>query len=162
MEDYKIATHVARYHNVYGPHGTYFGGREKAPAAIARKIAEAKISGKNEIVIWGDGEQTRSFMYVDDCVKGTIGLMNSSMHDPVNIGSAELVTINQLVDIAEDIAGIKVKRIYDSSAPQGVRGRNSDNTLFKSVFDWEPSISLRSGMESTYSWIYDKMKANAK
>lgn len=162
MEDYKIATHVARYHNVYGPHGTYFGGREKAPAAIARKIAEAKLSGKNEIVIWGDGEQTRSFMYVDDCVKATIGLMNSNMHDPVNVGSAELVTINQLVDIAEDIAGIKVKRIYDSSAPQGVRGRNSDNTLFRSVFDWEPSISLRSGMESTYSWIYNKMKANAK
>ena len=158
MEDYKISTHVARYHNVYGPHGTYFGGREKAPAAIARKVAEAKLSGKNEIVIWGDGEQTRSFMYVDDCVRGTIGLMNSSMHDPVNIGSAELVTINQLVDIAEDIAGIKVKRIYDTSAPQGVRGRNSDNTLFRSVFDWEPSISLRTGMESTYAWIYDKMK----
>jgi nucleoside-diphosphate-sugar epimerase len=158
MEDYKISTHVARYHNVYGPYGTYFGGREKAPAAIARKIAEAKISGKNEIVIWGDGEQTRSFMYVDDCVKGTIGLMNSSMHDPVNIGSAELVTINQLVDIAEDIAGIKVKRIYDTSAPQGVRGRNSDNTLFRSIFDWEPSISLREGMEQTYEWIYNKVK----
>jgi nucleoside-diphosphate-sugar epimerase len=158
MEDYKISTHVARYHNVYGPHGTYFGGREKAPAAIARKIAEAKLSGKNEIVIWGDGEQTRSFMYVDDCVKGTMGLMNSNMHDPVNIGSAELVTINQLVDIAEDIAGIKVNRIYDTSAPQGVRGRNSDNTLFKSVFDWEPSISLRDGMEQTYEWIYNQIK----
>ena len=162
MEDYKISTHVARYHNVYGPYGTYFGGREKAPAAIARKIAEAKISGKNEIVIWGDGEQTRSFMYVDDCVKGTIGLMNSSMHDPVNIGSAELVTINQLVDIAEDIAGIKVKRIYDTSAPQGVRGRNSDNILFRSVFDWEPSIPLREGMEKTYSWIYDKIRLNTR
>lgn len=162
MEDYKISTRIARYHNVYGPYGTYFGGREKAPAAIARKVAEAKLSGNNEIVIWGDGEQTRSFMYVDDCVKATVGLMNSSMHEPVNVGSAELVTINQLVDIAEDIAGIKLNRIYDSSAPQGVRGRNSDNTLFRSVFDWEPSISLRVGMESTYSWIYDKMKAKAK
>lgn len=158
MEDYKIKTHVARYHNVYGPHGTYRGGREKAPAAIARKVAEAKISGKNEIVIWGDGEQTRSFMYVDDCTRGTIELMNSSFHEPVNIGSAELVTINQLVSIAEDIAGIKVERKYDLSAPQGVRGRNSDNTLFKSVFDWEPSISLRDGMEKTYSWIYDQIK----
>lgn len=158
MEDYKISTHVARYHNVYGPNGTYKGGREKAPAAIARKVAEAKISGNNEIVIWGDGEQTRSFMYVDDCTRGTVELMNSSFHDPVNIGSAELVTINQLVSIAEDIAGIKVERKYDLSAPQGVRGRNSDNTLFKSVFDWEPSISLRNGMEKTYSWIYDQIK----
>lgn len=159
MEDYKISTHVARYHNVYGPYGTYKGGREKAPAAIARKIAEAKLSGNNEIVIWGDGEQTRSFMYVDDCTRGTIELMNSSFHGPVNIGSAELVTINQLVSIAEDIAGIKVKRNYDLSAPQGVRGRNSDNTLFKSIFDWEPSITLRDGMEKTYAWIYDQIKS---
>jgi nucleoside-diphosphate-sugar epimerase len=157
MEDYGMKTHVARYHNVYGPYGTYEGGREKAPAAIIRKVIEAKLSGSHEIEIWGDGEQTRSFMYIDDCVRGTWELSNSNLHTPVNIGSSELVTINQLVDIAEEIAGIKVVRNYNLDAPQGVRGRNSDNTLFHSTFGWEPSIALKDGMEKTYAWIYDKM-----
>jgi len=157
MEDYGMKTHVARYHNVYGPYGTYEGGREKAPAAIIRKVIEAKISGSHEIEIWGDGQQTRSFMYIDDCVRGTWELSNSNLHTPVNIGSSELVTINQLVDIAEEIAGIKVVRNYNLDAPQGVRGRNSDNTLFNSTFGWEPSIALKDGMEKTYAWIHDKM-----
>lgn len=157
MEDYGIKTHVARYHNVYGPHGTYKGGREKAPAAIIRKVIEAKLSGNHQVEVWGDGEQTRSFMYIDDCVRGTWELSNSSLHTPVNIGSAELVTINQLVSIAEDIAGIKVDRKYNLDAPQGVRGRNSDNTLFRNTFGWEPSIPLRDGMEKTYKWIYNRM-----
>ena len=157
MEDYGMKTHVARYHNVYGPYGTYEGGREKAPAAIIRKVIAAKISGSHEIEIWGDGEQTRSFMYIDDCVRGTWELSNSNLHTPVNVGSSELVTINQLVDIAEEIAGIKVVRNYNLDAPQGVRGRNSDNTLFRSTFGWEPSIALKDGMEKTYAWIYDKM-----
>jgi nucleoside-diphosphate-sugar epimerase len=157
MEDYGMKTHVARYHNVYGPYGTYEGGREKAPAAIIRKVIEAKLSGSHEIEIWGDGEQTRSFMYIDDCVRGTWELSNSNLHTPVNVGSSELVTINQLVDIAEEIAGIKVARNYNLDAPQGVRGRNSDNTLFHSTFGWEPSIALKDGMEKTYAWIYDKM-----
>lgn len=154
-EDYGMKTRVARYHNVYGPHGSWGGGREKAPAAICRKVIEAGAGGKIEI--WGDGEQTRSFMYVDDCVYGTRTLMGGSFEDPINIGSAELVTINQLVDVAEEIAGYKVDREYDLSKPQGVRGRNSDNTLILSQFGWEPSTSLRDGLEITFSWIYDQM-----
>ena len=126
-DDFGIETRVARYHNVYGPHGTYDGGREKAPAAICRKVAEAKLSGDHEIEIWGDGEQTRSFMYIDDCLYGTTRIMESDILDPINLGSAELVTINQLVDIAEEIAGVKLKRRYNLDAPKGVRGRNSDN-----------------------------------
>ena len=156
-EDYGIATRVARYHNVYGPEGTYDGGREKAPAAICRKVIAAKLSGKNDIEIWGDGEQTRSFMYIDDCTEGTIKLATSDIIEPLNIGSDELVSINRLVDIVEKIAGVKLKRSYKLDAPKGVRGRNSDNTLIKKLMSWAPSIRLEDGMEKTYKWIYDEM-----
>ncbi len=161
-EDFGIATRVARYHNVYGPYGTYDGGREKAPAAICRKVTEAKLTGTHAIEIWGDGEQTRSFMYVDDCVHGTQLLAASDVIDPINVGSSELVTINQLVSIVEEIAGIEVERRYKLDAPQGVRGRNSDNTLILEQLGWEPSISLRDGMERTYRWIYDEMVASGR
>jgi nucleoside-diphosphate-sugar epimerase len=158
-EDFGLTTRVARYHNVYGPHGTWTGGREKAPAAICRKIAEAVVSGNHEIEIWGDGEQTRSFMYIDDCVEGTLKIMDSDIEEPINLGSSEMVTINQLVDIIEQIAGIKVRRRYDLDAPKGVRGRNSDNTMILERLSWEPSISLHDGLEKTYSWIYDQVAA---
>jgi GDP-D-mannose 3', 5'-epimerase len=156
-EDYGLSTRIARYHNVYGPHGTYDGGREKAPAAICRKVIEAKFAGGREIEIWGDGNQTRSFMYIDDCVQGTRMIAESEFAAPINLGSSELVTINQLVDTVEEIAGIKLKRKYNLLAPKGVNGRNSDNTLMQKVFHWEPSTRLRVGMELTYRWIYDQM-----
>jgi GDP-D-mannose 3', 5'-epimerase len=156
-EDFDLATRVVRYHNVYGPEGTWDGGREKAPAAICRKVAQAKLSGDHEIEVWGDGEQTRSFTYISDCVHGTKALMASDHADPVNLGSTELVTINQLIDIVEEVAGIKVTRNYDLSAPQGVRGRNSDNTQLKAALGWEPSVSLQDGMAQTYAWIYDQL-----
>jgi nucleoside-diphosphate-sugar epimerase len=156
-EDFGIQARVARYHNVYGPNGTYDGGREKAPAAICRKVIQAKLSGKHEIEIWGSGQQTRSFMYIDDCVKGTQMLLNSDFVEPINIGSSELVSINRLVDLVEDIAGIKLQRNYNLSAPKGVNGRNSDNTLIQKVFGWEPSTKLRDGLEITYRWIYDEI-----
>jgi nucleoside-diphosphate-sugar epimerase len=156
-EDFGLVTRVARYHNVYGPNGTYDGGREKAPAAICRKIAQAKMSGRHEIEIWGDGEQTRSFMYIDDCVTGTQAILNSDIEFPINLGSSELVSINQLVDIVSEIAGITVERRHDLTAPQGVRGRNSDNTLIERELGWEPSIRLRDGLEKTYRWIYDEL-----
>src|SRR5438128_772151 len=139
-EDFGVTTRVARYHNVYGPYGTYEGGREKAPAAVCRKVITAKLSGKHEIEIWGDGKQTRSFMYIDDCLKGTQMLTASNVIEPINIGSSELVTINQLVDIVEDIAGIKLKRNYKLDAPKGVNGRNSDNTKILKLMNWEPNI----------------------
>jgi GDP-D-mannose 3', 5'-epimerase len=160
FEDFGLQTYIGRFHNVYGPFGTYDGGREKAPAAICRKVAKAKLMGSTEIEIWGDGEQTRSFMYIDDCIKGSYDLINSSFHDPLNIGSAEVVTINQLVTIVEKIADIKLNRQYDLSAPQGVRGRSSDNTLIKSLFGWEPSTSLNDGIEATYKWIYDQIASS--
>ncbi len=156
-EDFGIQTRVARYHNVYGPLGTYDGGREKAPAAICRKVIDAKLTGKHEIEIWGDGHQTRSFMFIDDCLHGTQMLTASDFVEPINIGSNELVSINQLVDLAEDIAGIKLERRYNLSAPKGVNGRNSDNTLIKEVFGWEPSTRLRDGLALTYRWIHDEM-----
>lgn len=158
-EDFGLETRVARYHNVYGPHGTFDGGREKAPAAICRKIIVAKLSGHHEIEVWGDGEQTRSFMFIDDCLHGTRALMESDITEPINIGSSEMVTINQLVDLAEEIAGIKVKRNYNLDAPKGVRGRSSDNTLIKNRLGWEPSIPLQTGLERTYAWIFDQMKS---
>jgi GDP-D-mannose 3', 5'-epimerase len=158
-EDFSLKTRIARYHNVYGPYGTWDGGREKAPAAVSRKVAMAVISGKREIEIWGDGEQTRSFMYIDDCLHGTQMLLHSDVEEPLNIGSDEMVTINQLVDIVEEIAGIKLKRIYQLDAPKGVRGRNSDNTVIKAKLGWAPSIRLPIGMEKTYRWIYDQAKA---
>jgi nucleoside-diphosphate-sugar epimerase len=158
-EDFGLETRVARYHNVYGAHGTYDGGREKAPAAICRKVIEAKLSGRHEIEIWGDGEQTRSFMYIDDCLEGTLRLMHSNVLEPINLGSSQLVTINQLVDIVERIAGIKLRRRPNLNAPKGVRGRNSDNTMIKRLLGWEPSIRLEDGLEKTYRWIYDQMAA---
>jgi len=161
-EDFGVSTRIGRYHNVYGPYGTWDGGREKAPAAVARKIALAVITGQREIEIWGDGEQTRSFMYIDDCIKGTQMLMNSDFSEPINIGSDEMVSINQLVDTVEEIAGIKLKRSYKLDAPTGVRGRNSDNTLIREVFGWAPSVKLLDGMEKTYRWIYDQVKARAE
>jgi GDP-D-mannose 3',5'-epimerase len=153
QEDYGLATRVARYHNVYGPLGTFEGGREKAPAAICRKIAEAKLSGKHEIEVWGDGEQTRSFTYIDDCVYGTRAIAGSDISEPINLGSRELVTINRMIDIIERVAGIEVERRYDTSKPQGVRGRNSDNTRILEELDWEPSVPLSEGLAKTYSWI---------
>ncbi|HEX4639158.1 MAG TPA: NAD-dependent epimerase/dehydratase family protein [Chthoniobacterales bacterium] len=160
-EDFGMKTRIARFHNVYGPQGTYDGGREKAPAAICRKVIEAKLSGNHEIEIWGDGHQTRSFQWIDDCVKGTQMIMNGDFVEPLNLGSSELVSINQLVDIVEDIAGLKLKRNYNLSAPKGVNGRNSDNTLIQKVFGWEPSTKLRDGLERTYHWIYEQMAPKA-
>ncbi len=156
-EDFGLRTRAARYHNVYGPHGTWTGGREKAPAAICRKVIEAKLSGRHEIEIWGTGTQTRSFMYIDDCLKGTQMILGSDIEEPLNLGSDESVTINQLVDIVEEIAGITLKRHYDLSAPKGVNGRNSDNTLILQRLGWAPGIRLREGMEKTYRWIYDEI-----
>jgi len=156
-EDFGLETRIARYHNVYGPNGTFDGGREKAPAAICRKVIQAKLSGSNEIEIWGDGEQTRSFMYIDDCLKGTQLIMESDFTEPLNLGSDQLVTINQLVDIVESIAGVRLQRRYKLDAPKGVRGRNSDNTLIQNVLGWAPNISLEDGLAQTYQWIYDQM-----
>jgi GDP-D-mannose 3',5'-epimerase len=158
-EDFGLLTRVARYHNVYGPHGTYDGGREKAPAAICRKVIQCKLSGKHEIEIWGDGHQTRSFMYIDDCIHGTQAILASDILEPINLGSSELVTINQLVDMVEGIAGLKLKRSYNLGAPKGVKGRNSDNTLIKKRLGWEPSTKLQDGLEKTYRWIYDQITA---
>ncbi len=158
-EDFKVKTRIARFHNVYGPSGTFEGGREKAPAAMCRKVIHAKLSGDNNIEIWGDGHQTRSFMYISDCLKGIYTIAESdTFHEPINLGSSEGVSINRLVDIVEEIAGIKLKRRYNLDAPKGVNGRNSDNTLIKKVFNWEPDTKLRDGMEKTYRWIYDQMK----
>jgi GDP-D-mannose 3', 5'-epimerase len=159
FEDYGLVTRVARFHNVYGPLGTWQGGREKAPAAICRKVLEAKISGNHEIEIWGNGQQTRSFMYVDDCTEGVVKIFNSSIEEPINLGSDELVTINQLVDIAEELAGVKLKRTYNLSAPKGVNGRNSDNTKILQYLGWEPSTKLRDGLARTMAWIEQQMLA---
>jgi GDP-D-mannose 3', 5'-epimerase len=161
-EDYGLLTRVARYHNVYGPCGTYDGGREKAPAAICRKVIEAKLSGEGQIEIWGDGNQTRSFMYIDDCVTGSRMILDSDETEPLNLGSDRLVSINQLVDIVEAIGGARLKRVYNLSAPKGVRGRNSDNTLIKERLQWAPSIALEDGLEQTYRWIYDQITAGKR
>ena len=156
-EDFGLTTRVARFHNVYGPFGTFDGGREKAPAAICRKVIEAGITGDKNIVIWGDGLQTRSFMYIDDCIKGIQDIMYSDINVPINLGSSEMVSINELVDIVENIAGFKLNRKYDLNAPKGVRGRNSDNTLIKKYLGWEPSIPLKDGMKKTYNWIKEQV-----
>ncbi len=160
-EDFGMEVRVARFHNVYGPLGTYTGGREKAPAAICRKVIEAVISGNHEIEIWGDGEQTRSFMYIDDCVEGILKIFDSNFDQPINLGSAELVSINQLVSLAEKNSGIKLLRTYKKDAPQGVRGRNSNNELIQQVLGWEPSISLQEGLKKTYDWIFVQMKSGS-
>jgi GDP-D-mannose 3', 5'-epimerase len=160
-EDFGLTTRVARFHNVYGPHGTWTGGREKAPAAICRKVIEAKLSGKHEIEIWGDGKQTRSFTFIGDCLKGTQMIMQSAIDEPINLGSDEVVTINQLVDIVEDIAGVELRRKYNLTAPKGVNGRNSDNTRIKQLLGWAPSTHLRDGLEKTYAWIHDQVTSDA-
>jgi len=156
-EDFGLATRVARYHNVYGPHGTWTGGREKAPAAICRKVAEAALSGDHRIEIWGDGSQTRSFTYIDDCVHGTLLLAASDVVEPLNLGSSELVSINGLVDLVEEIAGVRLERRYRLDAPKGVNGRNSDNTLVRATLGWEPSTRLRDGLARTYAWVHDEV-----
>jgi nucleoside-diphosphate-sugar epimerase len=156
-EDFGITTVVARLHNVYGPHGTYEGGREKAPAAICRKVIQAIKDDSGMIEIWGDGNQTRSFMYIEDCLEGIMKLDATAHPEPVNLGSSELVSINQLVDIVEEIAGVRLTRAYKLDAPRGVAGRNSDNSLIRSLLDWEPTISLKEGMTKTYQWIYCQM-----
>jgi GDP-D-mannose 3',5'-epimerase len=158
LEDFGLQTRVARYHNVYGPKGTWRGGREKAPAAICRKVAEAVLTGRGTIEIWGDGKQSRSFMYIDDCVEGTLRIARGDTPEPLNLGSSELVTIDELVSLVEDIAGVKLERRYDTSAPQGVRGRNSDNTLIRERIGWEPSVPLREGMETTYAWVAEQVE----
>ncbi|CAN5259761.1 NAD-dependent epimerase/dehydratase family protein [soil metagenome] len=157
-EDYGLPTRIARFHNVYGPHGTWDGGREKAPAAICRKVIEATLTRKNQIEIWGDGKQTRSFMYIDDCLHGIHAIMDSDVVEPLNLGSSELVTINELVDIAEEIAGAKLRRSYKLDAPKGVNGRNSDNSKIRELLGWEPDIPLKEGLEKTYSWILEQYK----
>ena len=157
-EDFGLETRIARYHNVYGPNGSWRGGREKAPAAICRKVAEAKLSGVREIEVWGDGEQTRSFMFVDDCVFGTKMLTSSDFAEPINIGSSELVSINQMVATVADIAGVTITTRHKLDAPLGVRGRNSDNALILEQFGWEPSTSLRDGLTVTYAWIEEQVR----
>jgi nucleoside-diphosphate-sugar epimerase len=157
LEDFGLETRIARYHNVYGPNGTWEGGREKAPAALCRKVIAAKLAGHDSIEIWGDGQQTRTFTYIDDCLTGTLKVTAGDYSEPVNIGSDQLVTINQLVDIVEALAGVKLRREYVLDAPLGVRGRSSDNTLIQKLYDWAPSVPLEVGMERTYRWIYDQM-----
>jgi len=163
-EDYGLYTRVARFHNVYGPHGTWEGGREKAPAAMCRKVIDAKANGSTEMEIWGDGHQTRSFIYIDDCVKGILAIMDSDILEPINLGSDELITINGLAEMVEEIAGVKLKHNHNLSAPKGVNGRNSDNAKIKQSLGWAPSIKLRDGMDKTYAWIdaeYQKMHSAA-
>jgi len=157
--DYKFETRIVRFHNVYGPLGTYDGGKEKAPAAISRKVALSSDPG--EIEVWGDGEQTRSFMYVDDCVEGLIRIMASDYRDALNLGTDELVTINQLVDLVADAAGKRIGKRHNTLGPQGVRGRNSDNSLLRKILGWEPSILLREGLAKTYPWIAAELAKNA-
>lgn len=156
-EDFGLVTRVARFHNVYGPYGTWYGGREKAPAAICRKVLECVASDDYNIDIWGDGEQTRSFMYISDCIEGIHRIMTSDIDFPVNLGSTELVSINELVDLVAAIEGVELERHYDLSAPQGVRGRNSDNTLLLEHVGWEPSVPLKDGLAETYEWIQSEM-----
>jgi nucleoside-diphosphate-sugar epimerase len=162
QEDYGIITRVARFHNIYGPFGTYDGGREKAPAAICRKVIEAQIENTNRIEIWGDGSQTRSFTYITDCIKGILAIMESGIIEPINLGSSEMVSINELVDIVEEIAGSKLIRRYNPAAPKGVRGRNSDNTLIQKYLGWQPLTPLREGMRETYLWIQQQMTQERK
>ena len=158
QEDFGMMTRVARFHNIYGPYGTYKGGREKAPAAICRKVIEAQLSGNHRIEIWGDGNQTRSFTYIDDCLYGIDKIMHmAELNEPMNLGSSEVVTINQLVDIVESIAGIKLQRDYNLEAPRGVNGRNSDNSLILEKLSWEPTTSLKDGMQKTYEWVYQRL-----
>ena len=161
-EDFGMQVRVVRFHNVYGPDGTWRGGREKAPAALCRKIIEAKKSGDLIIEVWGDGEQTRSFMYIDDCITGLDKLMESDFSDPINLGRSEMVSINGLIDIISEIAGVTVERNHDLNAPQGVRGRNSDNTLILDKLGWEPEVDLKTGLAKTYEWIEEQIEREAR
>ena len=161
-EDFGMNVRVVRFHNVYGPEGTWRGGREKAPAALSRKIIEAKRNDDLRIEVWGDGEQTRSFMYIDDCITGLDRLMNSDFSDPINLGRSELVSINQMIDMISEIAGVEVERVHNLDAPQGVRGRNSDNTLILEKLGWEPEVDLRSGLAKTYAWIEEQVEKDAR
>ncbi|MDC3027918.1 NAD-dependent epimerase/dehydratase family protein, partial [Candidatus Pelagibacter sp.] len=159
MEDYGIEVRIARYHNVYGPFGTYDGGREKAPAALCRKVHYAKIKKENKIQVWGDGKQTRSFLYIEDCIDGTLRLFESDYSEPVNIGSDEQVSINQMIEIIENISGIKkLEREYQLDKPKGVRGRSSNNDLVKKILNWSYKIKLKDGLKSTYDWINSETK----
>lgn len=158
-EDFGLETRVVRYHNVYGPGGTWSGGREKAPAAICRKVALAQLTGHHEIEIWGDGKQTRSFMFIDDCITGSKKVMAGQYRDPVNLGSSELVSIDELVDVVEDIADVRLKRRYSPDAPRGVRGRNSDNSELRARYGWEPQVPLREGLARTYAWVRTQLTA---
>jgi len=157
-EDYKIDTKVARFHNIYGPNGTYEGGREKAPAAICRKVAIAKQNKENEIEVWGDGKQTRSFLYIDDCIDAVLKLFDSDINEPINIGSEEQVSINEMIDMVEDISNYKVKRNYLLDKPKGVRGRSSDNSLIEQKLQWKPKFSLKEGLKENYNWINEQIK----
>jgi nucleoside-diphosphate-sugar epimerase len=156
-EDYNLETRIVRFHNIFGPLGTWEGGREKAPAALCRKVAFAKLTGNHEIEVWGDGEQTRSFCYIDDCLEGIYRLMHSDHHEPLNLGQDYLVTINQLADLVADIAGVRITKQH-VSGPQGVRGRNSDNTRLRQVLAWEPQVSLQEGLARTYPWIEEQVR----
>ena len=158
-EDFNLDTRVLRYHNVYGPLGTFDGGREKAPAALCRKIIKAKLNNDKSIDVWGDGKQTRSFMFIDDCIYGTIKIFNSNSSEVYNLGSSEQVSINQMIDIIEEIGQYKVKKNYQLDKPKGVRGRSSDNEQIKKLLSWEPTVSLRKGLEITYKWIYDQINS---
>ena len=158
QEDYGIQVRIARYHNIYGPHGTYDGGREKAPAALCRKIIQAKKNTENKILVWGDGQQTRTFLYIDDCIEGTLRLFNSDYSDPVNIGSDEQVSINEMIKIIEEIAGLeKLEKEYELDKPKGVRGRSSNNDLVKKILNWSYKIKLKDGLSKTYEWISGEM-----
>ena len=161
QEDYGLQVRIIRFHNVYGPYGTYDGGREKAPAAICRKIVEAKLNKKKKIEVWGDGKQTRSFMFIDDCIEGILKIFFSKFSNPINLGSSERVSINQMIKIIEKIALIKLEKKYLLNKPKGVRGRSSDNKLIKKILNWEPSIKLNVGLEKTYNWIYSEISRNS-
>ena len=158
LEDYGLDVKVARYHNIYGPHGTYDGGREKAPAALCRKIINSILNNQNKIDVWGDGKQTRSFLYIDDCIEATLKLFDSKHHGPINIGSEEKVSINQMIDKIEIISEKKVERNYQLDKPKGVRGRNSNNDLIKKLLNWDPKFNLHQGLEKTYNWILSEIK----
>tara|TARA_B100000965_G_C19256346_1_gene611010 strand:- start:22 stop:696 length:675 start_codon:yes stop_codon:yes gene_type:complete len=158
LEDYGLDVKVARYHNIYGPHGTYDGGREKAPAALCRKIINSIINKKNIIDVWGDGEQTRSFLFIDDCIEATLKLFDSEHHGPINIGSEEKVSINEMIDKIEIISNKKVERNYQLDKPKGVRGRNSNNDLIRKQLNWDPKFNLQTGLDKTYHWILSEIK----
>ena len=158
LEDYKLDVKVARFHNIYGPNGTYEGGREKAPAALCRKAINAKINNEDLIEVWGDGEQTRSFLYIEDCIDATLKFFRSKYHGPINIGSEEQVSINQMIETIEKFSGKKFKKIYQLDKPKGVRGRSSNNDLIRKLLNWEPKFTLKQGLLSTYNWIEEEIK----